>query len=106
MKMLSLADVYLTPVYLLFFYGLALAVRAKVTNVYTKKYFLPALTVKFVGAIALGLVYQFYYGGGDTSNYYMSLPSSMRPSTNPSPPDCTYSPQPIIDPIQLSMSRK
>lgn len=68
--MLSLKDLLLTPLYLALFYGLAIAVRSKVTNVYTKRYYLPALTVKFIGAIALGLVYEFYYGGGDTTNYY------------------------------------
>lgn len=36
----------------------------------TYKYFLPGLIVKIFGAIALGLVYFFYYGGGDTVNYH------------------------------------
>ncbi|MGM0579948.1 MAG: hypothetical protein ACQETL_04675 [Bacteroidota bacterium] len=36
----------------------------------TKKYFFPALLLKMIGAIGVGLVYQFYYGGGDTFNYY------------------------------------
>lgn len=31
---------------------------------------MPALWVRFAGAIALGLIYQFYYGGGDTFNYF------------------------------------
>jgi len=69
--MLTAQDIYLTPIYLVLFYGLAYAVRARVTNAYTKKYYIPALTVKFVGAIMLGVIYQFYYGGGDTSNYYL-----------------------------------
>lgn len=61
---------FLSPVYLLIFYLAAMAVRKKATNSYTRPYFLPALTLKFIGAIALGLVYQFYYGGGDTLNYF------------------------------------
>ncbi|MBV6645164.1 MAG: hypothetical protein KI790_06930 [Cyclobacteriaceae bacterium] len=40
------------------------------TNAKTKGYFLPALWFSFLGAISLGLVYQFYYEGGDTFNYY------------------------------------
>lgn len=36
----------------------------------TKRYFFPALTAKIFGAIAVGLVYQFYYHGGDTFNYH------------------------------------
>jgi hypothetical protein len=31
---------------------------------------LPALWVKFTGAILMGLLYQFWYGGGDTFNYF------------------------------------
>lgn len=67
---LGLNDLLLTPIYLGIFYGLAFAVRSKVTNVYTRPYFIPALTLKFVGAIALGLIYTYYYDGGDTINYY------------------------------------
>jgi hypothetical protein len=67
---LGLNDLLLTPIYLGVFYALAFAVRTKVTNVYTRPYFIPALTLKFVGAIALGLIYTFYYNGGDTINYY------------------------------------
>jgi len=36
----------------------------------TRIYFFPALLLKMIGAIAVGLVYQFYYGGGDTFSYY------------------------------------
>lgn len=68
--MLDYKDLVLTPIYLGFFYLVAYAVRKRFTNVYTRPYFIPALTVKFIGAIALGLVYEYYYGGGDTFNYY------------------------------------
>jgi hypothetical protein len=67
---MELKDLFLTPIYLLLLYGIAYAVRPRVTNAFTKKYFIPALSVKFLGAIALGLIYQFYYGGGDTFNYF------------------------------------
>jgi hypothetical protein len=67
---LGLNDLLLTPIYLGIFYALAFAVRGQVTNVYTRPYFIPALTLKFVGAIALGLIYTYYYNGGDTINYY------------------------------------
>ncbi|SFQ46883.1 hypothetical protein [Hymenobacter arizonensis] len=68
--MLELKDLLLTPLYLGFFYLVAYGVRGRFTNIYTRRYFIPALTVKFVGAIALGLVYAYYYEGGDTFNYY------------------------------------
>lgn len=63
-------DLFLAPLYLAVLYLLAFWVRPAVTNQFTKPFFIPALTLKFVGAIALGLIYQFYYGGGDTFNYY------------------------------------
>ncbi|SHL54458.1 hypothetical protein [Hymenobacter psychrotolerans] len=67
---MELKDLFLTPFYLGLFYALAFAVRPRVTNIYTRQYFIPALSLKFAGAIALGLIYQFYYGGGDTFNYF------------------------------------
>jgi hypothetical protein len=35
-----------------------------------RKYFIPALTVKILGAIFIGLIYAYYYKGGDTFNYF------------------------------------
>lgn len=35
-----------------------------------RKYFIPALSVKIFGAIFIGMVYQYYYGGGDTSEFF------------------------------------
>ncbi|PIQ20080.1 MAG: hypothetical protein COW65_17090 [Cytophagales bacterium CG18_big_fil_WC_8_21_14_2_50_42_9] len=67
---MELKDLFLTPIYLLLLYAIAYSVRPKATTKLTKQYFIPALTLKFIGAIGLGLVYQFYYGGGDTYNYF------------------------------------
>ena len=67
---MELKDLFLTPFYLGVFYLIAYSIRSKYTNSYTKQYFIPALSLKFVGAICLGLIYQFYYTGGDTFNYY------------------------------------
>lgn len=54
---------------LLLVYGLAFAARPFVTDELTKPYFIPALTAKLAGAIALGLIYYYYYKGGDTIGY-------------------------------------
>ncbi|UYZ57434.1 hypothetical protein [Hymenobacter latericus] len=67
---MELKDLFLTPLYLGIFYGIAFAIRKRYTNALTRRYFIPALTVKFIGAIGLGLIYQFYYSGGDTFNYF------------------------------------
>lgn len=45
-------------------------VRPLVTDEVNRRYFLPALTVRIVGALAVGFVYQFYYEGGDTFAYH------------------------------------
>ncbi|MDF7810208.1 hypothetical protein [Hymenobacter sp. YC55] len=70
---MDLKDLFLAPLYLALFYGIAFAARRKYTNAYTRKYFIPALSLKFIGAVALGLIYQFYYSGGDTYNYYYHI---------------------------------
>ena len=67
---MELRDLIATPLVLILIYLIAYFVRPRVTDDITRKYFLPALTVKLFGAIALGLVYQFYYGGGDTFVYH------------------------------------
>ena len=66
---MELKDLYITPFYLGIIYMIAYGVRSSVTNIYTKKYFVPALSVKVIGAIALGILYHTLYGG-DTNNYY------------------------------------
>lgn len=60
----------MTPVLLIILYLAAYSIRPYVTNAITQVYFIPALTVKIIGALAVGFVYQFYYGGGDTFNYH------------------------------------
>jgi hypothetical protein len=63
-------DLLLTPIYLPFIFLVALMFRRRLCDRYTKKYFMPAFTLKIIGAISLGLIYQFYYKGGDTYNYF------------------------------------
>lgn len=67
---MGIKDLFITPFFLLLFTVLAYMIRPAVTNAQTRRFFLPALWVKFFGAIFLGLIYQFYYDGGDTFNYF------------------------------------
>ncbi len=67
---MELKDFLFTPITLVFIYFLAYKLRDKFTNSHTRPYFIPGLTVKIIGAISLGLIYQFYYDGGDTFNYF------------------------------------
>lgn len=68
---MDIFDILVAPVYLLFI----LFIAHKFSIKHTKKnriyqYFMPGLLVKIFGAICLGLVYFFYYKGGDTINYH------------------------------------
>ncbi|MBO9701649.1 MAG: hypothetical protein J7604_15695 [Sporocytophaga sp.] len=72
--MLEIKDLLLTPIYLFVIYILALIYRAKyVKDKEDRKYFLPALIVKIIGAVCLGLIYNYYYKGGDTFNYFYHI---------------------------------
>ncbi|KXK29242.1 MAG: hypothetical protein UZ12_BCD005000752 [Bacteroidetes bacterium OLB12] len=67
---MELRDLIVTPLLLIVVYLVAYFIRPYVTDSLTSRYFLPALTFKIIGAISLGLIYQFYYDGGDTFSYH------------------------------------
>ena len=67
---MNLQDLIVTPILLILVYLLAFVIRRRVTDGVSRKYFIPGLTLKVIGAISLGLIYQFYYKGGDTLNYF------------------------------------
>lgn len=63
-------DLIVTPIVILIVYAVAYWVRPFVTDEVNRKYFIPGLTVRIIGALAAGFIYQFYYGGGDTFAYH------------------------------------
>lgn len=67
---MDLRDFIVTPFIIMAVYALAYYLRPKLCDEDNYKYFIPALTLKIIGAIAIGLIYQFYYDGGDTFNYH------------------------------------
>ncbi len=68
---MDIFDILLPPIYLLLILFLAYKYKVKHQHEHTAyKYFLPGLIAKIFGAILLGLVYFYYYGGGDTVNYH------------------------------------
>lgn len=67
---MELRDIIVTPLVIILIYGIAYAIRSSVTDEVNRVYFIPALTVKIIGALALGFIYQFYYDGGDTFTYH------------------------------------
>lgn len=68
---LSIFDLLLPPFYILgaFMYGYWITKKNIRANP-EYKYFIKGLMVRIFGAIALGLIYFFYYSGGDTVNYH------------------------------------
>ncbi len=66
---MSLQDLWITPLFATFILFVAYKIRLHHKEDKAYKYYLPALVVKMVGALALGIIYQFYYGGGDTFNF-------------------------------------
>ena len=67
---MEIKDLIIAPIVAIVIYGIAILVRPWVTYEENKKYYLPALSLKLIGAILLGALYQFYYGGGDTFGYF------------------------------------
>ena len=67
---MEIKDFFITPILLLLVYALAYFIRPYVTERANARYFIPGLSVKIIGALAVGLIYQFYYGGGDTFTYF------------------------------------
>ncbi|MBA9076986.1 hypothetical protein [Rufibacter quisquiliarum] len=67
-------DLFITPIFLIIIYSIAFQIKGRLKDKQTKKYFIPALTLKIIGAIGMGLIYQFYYsngvGRGDTFSYW------------------------------------
>ena len=67
---MELRDFIVTPIVVFIVYVLAYIIRPWVTDDVNRKYYFPALTVRIVGALAVGFLYQFYYEGGDTFAYH------------------------------------
>jgi hypothetical protein len=67
---LELRDFIVTPILIIIVYAVALLIRPRVTDEVNRRYFIPALSLKLFGALAVGFIYQFYYAGGDTYNYH------------------------------------
>lgn len=67
---MELRDLIVTPLVVAVVYLAAYLIRPYVTDQITRRYFFPALSLRIIGALAVGFIYQFYYSGGDTYNYH------------------------------------
>lgn len=68
---LSIFDLLLAPLYLLLIYAVSTYIQSKrVKEQPLYKWYTRGLMAKLFGAVSVCLIYQFYYTGGDTTNYY------------------------------------
>jgi len=67
-------DLLLIPLFVALIYFLVSLNRERLLgpNNPLNSFLIPALSLKVFGALAAGLVYQYYYGGGDTMDFYTS----------------------------------
>src|SRR3954471_6156226 len=77
-QFLFLNDLLLGPLFILLIYYLAKKYIIHKKNPVYKKYFVLALMVRFASAIAMALVYQYYYDGGGDSHTYFSYVQKIR----------------------------
>lgn len=70
---LSIFDLLIPPIYLIgiLFYG-HYTTKRKIRQNPEYRYYTPGLIARVSGAIMLGLIYFFYYDGGDTTNYFQT----------------------------------
>ncbi len=73
MHFITLTDYLLLPIYLGIIYLIAYRYRDRTypPGHPWRPYFIPGLSVKLIGGIFIGLIYQYYYGGGDTGYYFI-----------------------------------
>ncbi|MBS1625075.1 MAG: hypothetical protein JST83_13700 [Bacteroidetes bacterium] len=69
---LEARDLFLVPLFIVLIYAVANSFVKRKIRKDLRKYFIPALSLKMFGALASGLVYQYYYRGGDTMEFYTS----------------------------------
>lgn len=72
MNEITILDYFLAGIYIIIIYFFAYKIR---NRFYPEKhelrpYFIPGLTVKLIGAVFIGLIYFYYYKGGDTFDYF------------------------------------
>ncbi len=67
---MTLRDLIVTPLLLILIFMVSIPVSGRIADRITRRYFYPAMIVRVLGAIFLGLIYQFYYKGGDTFVFF------------------------------------
>ncbi len=69
-KIMELQDLLVTPFFLLLLYGYMFSQRNRIKDPVIRQYYIPAFTAKMIGGVAFGMIYYFYYKGGDTVRFF------------------------------------
>ena len=70
--MISINDLILVPIYLIFIFGFARLIKSNNIEKYPEyRYFVKGLWFKIIGVSFFISIYLFYYGGGDTVYYFL-----------------------------------
>jgi len=72
LRLIKENDIYLVPICFLVLISFAYSVKNKYSKSVIKKYFFPALLLKFFFAFVFALIIEYYYGEGDTKMYYQA----------------------------------
>lgn len=68
---LDVYDLIVTPLYAIAFILIIFLVSSAIKEAKLRKIFFWGITLKIVFAVLFGVVYDFFYGGGDTSAYWL-----------------------------------
>lgn len=74
-KIITTDDWLLLPVYLGIILFVAAMYRGNFKDEHDRKYLMWGLYAKLAGGLAFALIYEYHYGGGDTSSYWYSAKS-------------------------------
>ncbi len=78
-RFISIYDFILLPIYVLIVYFLARRAKEKYIEERPEyKYYIAGLLAKIGGGILFTLIYVYYYGAGDTTNYFVSAKAISR----------------------------
>ncbi|MCS7005896.1 MAG: hypothetical protein NZM38_11300 [Cytophagales bacterium] len=64
-------DIVAGPLYAIVVYMIAYILKNRLTNPVIEPYYYKCLHIKMLGGLAFALIYQFYYGSGDTFGYFL-----------------------------------
>jgi hypothetical protein len=72
---ISFIDLLLVPIYLIVIYLISSRIVSNNKKIIDYKFFQKGLFLKFLGVLLFCVLYLFYYGGGDTINYFKGVQS-------------------------------